>query len=89
MTGLTTAALFCVRLIREFQRGEPVQAIDTFTDRFYGSEYSITPFTPHRIGCLPSEHLDVPADYRERIVDLMGHRGRKTGHELNSFAFTL
>jgi hypothetical protein len=47
--GLTTPAFLCARLIRKFKLGESVQAIDTLTDRFHGSEYSTTPLTPHRI----------------------------------------
>src|SRR4029453_13978175 len=76
--GLTSPAFLCVRLVTKFQHREPVQAVDTFTDRFHGSQYSTTPFTPHRIGYLPDQHLDVPPDHRARVVDLIGHRRAET-----------
>src|SRR5215831_13281816 len=83
VTALTTPSFFGARLIGKCTLGHSVQAPDTLTDRFDCSEYGITALTPHRIRSLLEEQLDVSLDDRERVVDLVGHRGRETGHDLN------
>jgi hypothetical protein len=52
-------------------------------DRF---EYSVNPFTSHRIRCLPDEQLEISLDHKEWIVDLMGHCGREAGDKPKSCA---